>query len=371
MGSGNHKVVTIEDVMRKFTLIFVLAFAGYALHGELLWNRQEGWHSGPNDAAKLESGDFAAREIMNQAGLEQEEGRAQNALKIYDDVCKQYANSIFAPEAYYQIGKIRKQKHQYKHAFKAFDAIITKYPQYPGFNKVVREQFDLATLLKGGSRPYYFGVIPGFRDYVSAIEFYENIIKHAPYDDLAPLALVNISELALKEKKPVEAIDALDRLIDGYPDSEYSPYAYLKIAKIYSSMVKSVKNDQGATQEAMHYYEDFLILYPTHDLAGEARRGLDDMKTQLAMSKVNVGDFYFQSRNNPEAAVIMYGEAIKCYPESKAAALANEKINYIKEGNLPRKTPVDFMFGRYKRPSEKLLAEDVEGDATGTVPVRE
>ncbi|MDR2720692.1 MAG: outer membrane protein assembly factor BamD [Puniceicoccales bacterium] len=348
--------------MRKFIAIFALVAAVYNLRAELLWNRHEGWHSSPSDTIRLESGDFAAREIMNKARLEQEEGRNQTALKLYGDVCKKYRDSVFAPEAYYQMGKIRRQKRQYKHAFKAFDAIITKYPQYPGFNRVVREQFDLATLLKGGSRPYYFGVIPGFKDYASAIEFCESIIKHAPYNDLAPLALVNISELALKEKKSAEAIDALDRLIDGYPDSEYAPYAYLKIASICAGLVKSVKNDQGATQEAVHYYEDFLILYPTHELAEEARCGLDKMKTKLAMSKIDVGDFYFQSHNNPKAAVIMYEEAISVYPNSKSAALAKEKIDCVRAGNLPKKTPVDFLFGRCKRPSEKLAAEITESD---------
>ncbi|MDR2435931.1 MAG: outer membrane protein assembly factor BamD [Puniceicoccales bacterium] len=343
--------------MQKFIATLVLAVAFCSLRAELLWNRHDGWHSAPNDTIQLGSDDFAVREIMNKARLDQEEGKSQTALRLYDDVCKKYPGSVFAPEAYYQIGKIRKQKRQYKHAFKAFDAIITKYPQYPGFNRVVREQFDLATLLKGGSRPYYFGVIPGFRDYISAVEFYESIIRHAPYNDLAPLALVNISELALKEKKPTEAIDALDRLIDGYPDSEYAPYAYLKIASICAGLVKSVKNDQGATQEAAHYYEDFLILYPTHELAEEAKRGLDAMKTKLAMSKIDVGDFYFQSRNNPKAAVIMYKEAINAYPDSESAALASGKIDYIRAGNLPKKTPVDFLFGRYKRPPEELLAE--------------
>jgi outer membrane protein assembly factor BamD len=352
--------------MRKFIAIFALVTAVCNLHAELVWNKREGWHSEPNGAPQLSSNDFAAREIMNKARLEQEEGGSQTALKLYDDVCKTHKDSVFAPEAYYQIGKIRRQKRQYKYAFKAFDAIITKYPQYPGFNRVVREQFDLAILLKGGARPYYFGVIPGFKDYISAVEFYESIIKHAPYSDLAPLALVNLSELALAEKKTAEAIDALDRLIDGYPDSEYVPYAYLKIASICAGLVKSVKNDQGATLEAVHYYEDFLILYPKHELAVEAQRGLDAMKTKLAMSKIDVGDFYFQSRNNPKAAVIMYKEAIDSYPNSESAALADEKINYVEAGNLPKKTPVDFLFGRYKRPPEELLADGAEAEQNST-----
>lgn len=344
--------------MQKLTFIIINFSIMCTLHAELTWDKTSGWHNDPGDTIKIESEDFVVCELMNDARAAQEDGKFSTALAKYDKVCKEHRNSIFAPEAYYQIGKIREQKHQYQAAFKAFNTIINKYPQYPSFNKVLREQFDLASLLKSGARPYYFGIIPGLKNYTAAVEFYENVIKNAPYNELAPLALMNISELALKEKKPADAIDALDRLIDGYPDSEYTPYAYLKIANIYSKLVKNVKNDQGATQEAVHYYEDFLILYPTHENVQEAEIRLAEMKTKLAMSKIDVGDFYFHSRNNVKAAVIMYNEAITCYPNSEAAKIAQNKIDYIKAGNLPKKTPVDFMFGRYKRPSnEEWIAE--------------
>jgi outer membrane protein assembly factor BamD (BamD/ComL family) len=84
----------------------------------------------------------------------------------------------------------------------------------------MRGQFKLAALLKGGSRSHYFGIIPRFNDYKSAVDFYDRIIRHAPYHELTPIALVNLAELALNKKKLGEAIDALDRLIDCYADLE-------------------------------------------------------------------------------------------------------------------------------------------------------
>ncbi len=346
--------------MRKIFLILSIFSTICALHAELVWDNNNGWRTEPNDGLTIRTDDFAVLELMNDARSAQEDRKFSTAIAQYQKVCKHYRDSIFAPEAYYQIGKIREQKHQYKAAFKAFTTIINKYPQYPGFTKVLHEQFELASLLKRGSRPYYFGIIPGFKDRNAAIEYYENIIRTAPYNELAPLALMNISELSLRDKKTADAIDALDRLIDGYPDSEYAPYAYLKIAKIYSNLVKSTQNDQGAIQEAVHYYEDFLILYPTHENVPEAETNLDKMKTDLAMSKINIGDFYFQSRNNAKAAIIMYNEAITCYPGSAVAELAKNKIQYIKDGNLPSRTPVDFLFGRYKRPSNEEWIDEAK-----------
>lgn len=344
--------------MRKIFSILALCGTVCSLHGELIWDRKGGWTTEPGDGLVIQSSDFAALELMNDARSEQEDGKFSSALAKYKTLCKQYKDSIFAPEAYYQTGKIREQKHQYRAAFRAFNTIIEKYPQYPGFMKVLHEQFELASLLKSGSRPYYFGVIPGFRDQKAAIEYYENIVRTAPYSELAPLALINISELALRDKKPANAIDALERLIDAYPDSEYTPGAYLKIARIYSDLVKSTKHDQGATQEAVHHYEDFLILYPTNENVPEAEAELDKAKTKLARSKMDIAKFFFQSRNNPKAAIIMYKEAITCFPNSPIAEEAMKEIEFIKNGGRPKRTPVDFLFGRYKRPKdEEWIAE--------------
>ncbi len=344
--------------MRKFFSVITIFSAACSLHAELIWDQNSGWRTEPGDGLTIKSEDFTARELMNEARIAQEDGKFSTAIAKYVKVHRQYGNSIFAPEAYYQIGKIRVQKRQYKAAFKAFDTVIQKYPQYPGFRKVLHEQFNLASMVKGGARPYYFGVIPGFKDRNSAIEYYENVVRSAPFDDLAPSALKNIAELYLRDKKPADAINTLERLIDTYPDSEYTPGAYLRIAKIYSDLVKSVNHDQGAIKEAVHCYEDFLILYPTDERVPEVEANLDTMKTLLAKSKISVGDFYFNSRNNPKAAIIMYKEAITCYPGSAIARVAQDRIQYILDGNDPKRTPVDFFFGRYKRPSDEQWVSD-------------
>lgn len=358
MGNSNNKVIEGKDIMRKTISLITICCAVCSLHAELVWDPNNGWRTEPGDGLVIKSEDFPSLELMNEARSAQEDGKFSTAIAKYSKVCKEHRDSVFAPEAYYQTGKIREQKRQYKAAFKAFESVIDKYPQYPGFTKVLHEQFDLASLVKGGARPYYFGLIPGFKDRNSAIDYYRNVVRTAPYSDLAPLALLNISELFLRDRKPADAIDTLESLIDGYPDSEYTPGAYLKVAKIYSGLSKSTKHDQGAIKEAVHYYEDFLILYPTDERVAEVESKLDEMKTRLAQSKIDIGDFYFNSRNNPIAAVIMYKTAITCYPDSAIAQVAQDKIQYIKDGGKPKRTPVDFLFGRYKRPSEEQWVDE-------------
>jgi outer membrane protein assembly factor BamD len=301
--------------------------------------------------------------IMNDARLAQEENRHGTALSKYEHVYKKFPDSIFAPEAYFQTGKIKVERGKFKEAFKAFDEIIKKYPKYSRFNEVLHEGFEIARLVKNREQPKFFGVIPGFKDYQAAINFYKNIIDNAPFGDVATLALMHMGEFAFNANKITDAIAAFERVIDDYPYSEYAPEAYLKLGEIYAGMVKSPLYDQGATRLAINYYEDFLTLYPNHERADEAKAVQSAMKARLAESKLLIGDFYFNARNNAKAAVIMYKKSAKSLPGSDIEAKAKERIQYIRDGNLPKKTPVDVLFGRYERPSnEQIVAATESGD---------
>jgi outer membrane protein assembly factor BamD len=344
--------------MKRCVLVFLFSLCAAALRADLVWDRSYGWRPTSDVFLEFNGAPKEVLQLMNDARLAQEEDRIGDALSNYSRVCKHFPDTVFAPEAYYQTGKIKVSRRQFNDAFEAFNAIAKKYPKYPRFNNVLREEFEIARLLKSGERPKYFGVIPGFRDYRATFNFYKKVVDDAPFSDIAPLALSHMAELAASKNEPADTIASLERLIDSYPYSEYTPWAYFKLGEIYSKMAKSPLYDQGATKLAMGYYEDFLALYPDDERAEEAQLAYEAMKVRLARSKLLLGDFYFNARNNVRAAVIMYRKAARELPDSAVADEAAEKINYIRNGGLPRKTPVDFLFGRYRRPS----GECVDGD---------
>jgi outer membrane protein assembly factor BamD len=59
-----------------------------------------------------------------------------------------------------------------------------------------------------------------------------------------------------------EAIDALDRMINNYPQSLLAPDAYLKLGETHASLVQGPEYDQTSTKEAITYFQDFMILFP-------------------------------------------------------------------------------------------------------------
>jgi outer membrane protein assembly factor BamD len=200
---------------------------------------------------------------------------------------------------------------------------------------VIADQFDCATALMEGARGRILWIFPGFKQYGTSAKQFEQIVRNAPYSDYAPLALMNIALVSEQINEPEEAIDALDRLINYYPQSMLAPDAYYNLAQTYSDLVQGYEYDQGSTRRAISYYEDFLILFPSSHLTGEVEANLRNMENLLASSRLNLGDFYYYFRNNNTAALVFYNEAITIEADSEAAAEARLRIADIESGVRP------------------------------------
>lgn len=340
--------------------LFVLSFflGTGLLSADLLWEADRGWYATKNTISQFEKEPAEAVHLMNDARQLQEAGNINAAMTGYTQICKKYKSSLFAPEAYYQLGKLKLEKCQFNDAFSCFETVVKNYPEYPRFQSVLEEEFALAQMIHSGKRPKYFGVIPGLKDYKRAIDIYRKVVQHSPHTEIASLALLCIGDLSNYHDQMVEAIKAYEQIIEEYPYSKEAPEAYLKTAGIYAKLIKNPMYDQGATLKAMEYYQDFLTLYPKHPECEKAQEQYDAMRRRLTESKILAGDFYFQARNNRRAATIMYVQASKLSPDEQLTQELKEKVQFIVQGGFPQKTPVDFLFGRYQKPTdEDWLAE--------------
>lgn len=281
-------------------------------------------------------------------------GKDSDILTICEKICRDYKESSVAPEAFFERGLVYERSRRFTLAIKMFTKIVERYPESRWFRASIDKYFEIAKKLQSGERPYYFGKIPGFRDYDSAIKNYELIVKYAPYSHYAPMALLEIALLQVQAKHYDLAIDALDRIIDVYPDSKEVPQAYLKTAEIYASMAKGVDYNQGGSLAAKRYYEEFLSIFPRHEQANFARQRILDMQESIAGSMVALGNFYFNAQYNAKAASKFYQFAIDTAPDTQAAETARLQIEHIKRGGHPESTFLDPLFPRYK-PDQDLL----------------
>ena len=323
----------------NFIVLTLWLITASMLQGSLRMNPLSWFSSEEEKIVKLEIANKLAEAdaaTMLEVGMSKlEAGRNSSANRVFKKIIKRYPSTQASAQAGYLSSQIHMSKGYWVKAFDQLQEIAFSHPKYENYNLVITSQFECATALMEGARGRIFGVLPGFKQYAKAVRQFELIIRNAPYGDYAPLALMNIALISEMENNPEEALDALDRLINYYPQSMLAPDAYYNMAKTYTDLVKGSQYDQGSTRQAISYYEDFLILFPQSNYLKEVESNLDSMEDLLARSRLNLGDFYYRYRSNNTAALVYYNETITLAPNSIAAEEARQRIADIDAGVRP------------------------------------
>ena len=190
------------------------------------------------------------------------------------------------------------------------ELIAEAYTDYD-FERVAESLMRIAERLANDKLPKKWGVLPRFRSGSQDRIRLNQIASLARGPRFAPRALMALSEIAIKDNKEDEAVDALERLINLYPENYLCEEAYFVLAKIFEDRVAGPSYDQGATLKALNFYEDYLILFPQSPLKSkhetlenyklrlveakqrksDAEEGRSKMRETLSASKVEVGKY--------------------------------------------------------------------------------
>ncbi len=330
--------------MTRYRPVIFLVLAAGALattHLTAQWWNPVDWFSESKveRLAKLEPAtpeeEDRAKALYDEGMAALRNGNKSKAKNRFDRIRDHLERTRVAPDAVLRIAGIQADDKRYQKAFKTAQSVISRYPDYPGFNEVIRLQFEIATQIMEGQRSRIFGIIPKFQAPERARGYFEVVVANAPYSDYAPMALMNIALVSRDVNEEEYAVDALDRLINFYPNTMFGPDAYFTLAEIFSEQVDGPYYDQSSTRQAINFYEDFLLLYPNNPRAAEAEAGLEEMQEVFAQSKFLLGDYYYKYRFNTTAALVFYNETITEAPNSESARLARERIDRIRAGARP------------------------------------
>lgn len=308
-----------------------------------------------------------AKEWFLSAEAQEKSGDLSKAMDIYENFAKRRSDTVFmrgneeiqiGPESLFRAAIIRENRGDWQKAFTHLKLIAEAYTDY-NFERVAESLMRIAERLAKDKLPRKWGVIPRFRSGNRDRMRLDQIAGLARGPKFAPRALMALAEIAAKDNKDDEAVDALERLVNLYPENYLCEEAYFLLAKIFESRVSGPAYDQGSTLKALNFFEDYIILYSKspprskHESAedykvrlaeaegrrSEAEVGRKKMRETLAASKVEVGEFvekygkYYMVRwkelgNGP--ALQFYNEAITTAPESKAARVAEKKVETLR-----------------------------------------
>jgi tetratricopeptide (TPR) repeat protein len=307
--------------------------------------------------------DDEAREWFLEAIELQRTDEHSDALKLFEKFTKRRCDliidfentpTLIGPESIYRAAMIREKQGDWKKSFDHLQLIAQAYVRYD-FERVASSLMRIAEQIATEDLPKKWGVVPRLRSGAEDRERFNQIVELSRGPKFAPRALLVLAEISLKDDKTDEAVDALERLVNYYPDHYHCEKAYFMLGEIHQGFVSGPSYDQGSTLQALNYYEDYLILFeqPPPRGANEsqeqfevriqesserkelARKGRQSMRESLAQSKLEVGKYveqygkYFLVRwqelgNQP--ALQFYNQAITTAPESDAAREAEKSV---------------------------------------------
>lgn len=307
--------------------------------------------------------DDEAKEWFLEAIELQRADELSDALKLFEKFTKRRCDliidfentpTLIGPESIYRAAMIREKQGDWKKSFDHLQLIAKAYVRYD-FERVASSLMRIAEQIATEDLPKKWGVVPRLRSGSEDRERFNQIVELSRGPKFAPRALLVLAEISLKDDKIDEAVDALERLVNYYPDHYHCEKAYFMLGEIYQGFVSGPSYDQGATLQALNYYEDYLILFEQSPPRGAnesqeqyelrikesserkelARKGRQAMRESLAQSKLEVGKYveqygkYFLVRwqelgNQP--ALQFYNQAITIAPESDAAREAEKSV---------------------------------------------
>jgi outer membrane protein assembly factor BamD len=293
-------------------------------------------------------------ELLNQINEAQAATDAKDyskALSLWNKIAESQFGQEGEAIALIARAKIHVARNQFEPAEREdLDEFFKRHTNYINFQEAVDLEFIIATRLAEGNRPRLAGWFPWFKDRLHAVSVYEKVVKVAPNGMLADIALIRIARLNADEGRTTESLEALERIVSDYPNSKYAPEALEKLARLRSEESLGPDWDQASTIDSADHWKTLADQYPNDPRAKIAAEQIKQLRDRAARARLNLGKFYWYSRNNPEAAKLMANACRSISPDSDAAKEAQALLKEIEKNPNPPTTIADRLLGSYPRP---------------------
>ncbi len=241
--------------------------------------------------------------------------------------------SDYAPQAQFLLARTLEERGKDTQAFKAYEALLQKYPKIDNYDEVLQRQFAIANKYLAGKYFRFLKVIP-YRSNDKVAELFEKVVKNGPYSTVAPEAQLSIGT-AYENQRGWEhdypkAVKAYVRAADRYHfQAKYASEALYRAGEAYLKQAKTAEYDQSISAKAISTFTDFMTLYPNDPRVPKAQTIITQLHTEQSRGSFSIAKYY-EKRKRWDGALIYYNESVLKDPASKFAEVARERIEAIK-----------------------------------------
>ncbi|MEI2299751.1 outer membrane protein assembly factor BamD [Ensifer sp. MJa1] len=144
---------------------------------------------------------------------------------------------------------------------------------------------------------------------------FEALDRQHPFSEYARKALVMNAFVSYRNGQYQEAINATGRYLNLYPQSEDAAYAQYIQGLAYTKQIPAVTQDQKPALRAIEAMQAVVDRYPESEYVDDAKSKIRFARDQLAGKEMQVGRYYLE-RKEYLAAVSRFRVVIEQYPNT-------------------------------------------------------
>lgn len=163
------------------------------------------------------------------------------------------------------------------------------------------------------------------KKYQEATNLYNEVERQHPYSQWATKAQLMSAYASYEDDRYDEAVMALDRFIELHPGHEEIDYAYYLKALTYYEQISDVARDQEMTRKALEALDALIQRFPDSKYARDATLKRDLTLDHLAGKEMEIGRYYL-NRGQVNAAINRFRTVIKDYQTTTHAPEALHRL---------------------------------------------
>ncbi len=149
-------------------------------------------------------------------------------------------------------------------------------------------------------------------EYADATKYFEEVERQHPYSQWSTQAQLMAAYASYRDQRYDEAIFALDRFIELHPGSNKIDYAYYLRAISFYEQISDVRRDQAMTKSAMEALDLLINRFPESKYRRDAVLKRDLTLDHLAGKEMEIGRYYLD-RGEINSAINRFKIVIKDY----------------------------------------------------------
>lgn len=162
-------------------------------------------------------------------------------------------------------------------------------------------------------------------DYDMATKDFDALQETYPYSSWSTHAEILGAYSQFQNMSYDDAISSLNRFIQLHPENQEAAYAYYLRALCYYYQIRGVQRDQTATYEAIQALQDVVNRYPNSAYARDAQIKIRLATNRLAGQDMSIGRYY-QGQHLYAAAIGRYLDVVNNYQTTSFTPEALERI---------------------------------------------